>query len=1116
MMETAAYNTNNPTYNSNQTPPQSAISENQTVKRNGGVPNIENHHVTYEPELPPPDEIKPDLEIRRRSSTINDTVRKSSGTGDDMIIPVESSQTSIKEETIPDSDKCDLIQSTGSKGWSKLRTTVKATSVVTEPVKKKRRQSNLQRQDSFLKRFSTRQGVSNDDDDDTHNDEKRATKVSSNGVQFEHRHSVVIHPVENVMFVWLAIITCAVLYNCWSIILRQAFPDIQSASSMAWFISDGLCDFIYICDIVVQLRTGFLEKGLLVYDSKKLALHYIKSQPFILDLVCLIPLDVIQFGIGIMPILRIPRLIKAYRWWRWKNMVESRTMYPNMWRVVNLTHMLFLLCHWFAGFYFLISTAEGFQGDWAYPTPVGEYANPIRKYLKSMYWATLTLTTIGDLPPPDTNWEYVFTIVSYLIGVFFFATIVGQVGNVITNRNANRLEFERLLDGAKNYMRNHNVPGDMQRRVQRWYDYAWSRGRVNGGGGDINSLGLLPDKLKTELALHVNLSTLKKVTIFQECQPEFLHDLVLKMRAYIFTPGDLVCRKGEVAREMFIIADGILEVISDTGEVLTQMGAGDFFGEIGILNLDGGVNRRTADVRSVGYSELFTLSREDVLNALTDHPEAEVLIKEYGRRRLKEMADRKRIRTQSKCGEDRLLQGFRVEPVARSRSDSRLNIWNRMFRPLSKPRSASVELPRETKYAETSRKFSVFSTFSDRKFSLLSCSSFNSDRKFSAYSTTADLGIANRESLTGIDELPPIYHPPPKTPWYKLAQFGLRRLLPSNRKKHGGKKYQAVEQKEKVDGSKIQIKIDLCSDEESDPSVSASMDSVTVNGARVLLNLRPPDALMPTDEAEEDEAEAAQACVSGGDSKSSNTTAQTCSTMQPTASNRITQGGINLDQDLCNPAGHTQQWLSAQQFHVKPHDTEQEFTGERRVSISDSSLYYNRDKRGSLPGSRRVSISKSVRSIRDKVDDDDNGIELRALGDKRDDRVRLNRSETKETQLTVPKKSFVHPSSSSSREDIVSEIMSEFKGVLISKLKSTDSHLVKKVNDLETLNTSQAQRIRELELKIEALQRLVTAISTCEYIDASPPSSNSYEPEHSDDQSHNAAATRTRIQVTRI
>ena len=30
---------------------------------------------------------------------------------------------------------------------------------------------------------------------------------------------------------------------------------------------------------------------------------------------------------------------------------------------------------------------------------------------------------------------------------------------------------------------------------------------------------------------------------------------------------------------------------SDSGEVLKQMGAGDFFGEIGILNMDGGINR---------------------------------------------------------------------------------------------------------------------------------------------------------------------------------------------------------------------------------------------------------------------------------------------------------------------------------------------------------------------------------------------------------------------------------------------------------------------------------------------------------------------------------------------
>ena len=47
--------------------------------------------------------------------------------------------------------------------------------------------------------------------------------------------------------------------------------------------------------------------------------------------------------------------------------------------------------------------------------------------------------------------------------------------------------------------------------------------------------------------------------------------------------------------------------------------------------------RRTADVRSVGYSELFSLSREDVLAAMKDYPEAQEILQSLGRQRLNEV-----------------------------------------------------------------------------------------------------------------------------------------------------------------------------------------------------------------------------------------------------------------------------------------------------------------------------------------------------------------------------------------------------------------------------------------------------------------------------------------------
>lgn len=98
-----------------------------------------------------------------------------------------------------------------------------------------------------------------------------------------------------------------------------------------------------------------------MYDSVKLAGHYMQSKAFLLDLGSLVPLDLLQFNVGINPILRFPRFLKAYRVYHYYYMVESRTVYPNLWRVVNLIHILLVLAHWFGCFYFLLSQHEKFQ-----------------------------------------------------------------------------------------------------------------------------------------------------------------------------------------------------------------------------------------------------------------------------------------------------------------------------------------------------------------------------------------------------------------------------------------------------------------------------------------------------------------------------------------------------------------------------------------------------------------------------------------------------------------------------------------------------------------------------------------------------------------------------------
>ena len=279
--------------------------------------------------------------------------------------------------------------------WGRLITTVNSLSH--GHTKKK---PGLDRGDSFLRKFSTRNTE----------DKKDANFENNLRYTVREKHSCcymtfVIHPAGELMFYWLGIVTVAVLYNLWTCIARETFREIQNGYTSVWICLDVFCDFIYILDILVQFRTGYLLQGLMVYDSRKLCKNYMKNRYFIADIVCLLPLDFLQFSIGIHPMLRFPRFLKVYRSVRFMHIYESRTAYPNLLRVLSLSHILFLGAHWFAAFYYLISEAEGFNGDWSYPLPEGQYAGVTRKYLASLYWSTLTLTTIGDTPHPDTNWQ---------------------------------------------------------------------------------------------------------------------------------------------------------------------------------------------------------------------------------------------------------------------------------------------------------------------------------------------------------------------------------------------------------------------------------------------------------------------------------------------------------------------------------------------------------------------------------------------------------------------------------------------------------------------------------------------------------------------------------------
>ncbi|XP_074659135.1 cyclic nucleotide-gated channel rod photoreceptor subunit alpha-like [Tubulanus polymorphus] len=532
--------------------------------------------------------------------------------------------------------------------------------------------------------------IESDDDDDILNRSRQEEDFEIESSEF------VFDPDGNISYYWMGLVTLTVMYNCWMIILRIAFPEMREdlVNQRMFNFFDLVCDLFYLADVFVQLRTAYLENGILVLDPVKLSRNYRRKPEFIQDMIAIAPVgtlatfvarftDTAIMDIGdidgsdvYIPIVRIPRLLKVSTVGRFFDISDSRTSNPNIIRAMKLSMYLTLVIHWIACFYYMVSLYEGLgSNDWVYPNKTEDLVFR-STYIRTLYWATMTLTTIGGTNVPVTTIEYIFTGVTFLIGVFVFAAVVGNVGDVISNMNAARQEFQSRMDQIKFYMNHRRVPEVLQNRVKRWADYSWSRTQAM---DEISMLEMLPERIRTEIAIHVHLETLKKVKIFEECEIGLLHELVLKLRAQIYSPGDYICRTGEIGREMYIINHGKVEILVNNSTapggkmVVASLSEGNYFGEISLLKLDSGQNKRTADVRSVGYSELLVLSRRDLMSALVEYPDAKQILEAQARERMEKNREVRRTSTvESSDSQGATVPSANTEPPSSNKKKDQL------------------------------------------------------------------------------------------------------------------------------------------------------------------------------------------------------------------------------------------------------------------------------------------------------------------------------------------------------------------------------------------------------------------------------------------------------------
>ncbi|AWP08846.1 putative cyclic nucleotide-gated cation channel beta-1-like [Scophthalmus maximus] len=443
-----------------------------------------------------------------------------------------------------------------------------------------------------------------------------------------YRFPASIDPFTNLMYVlWMFLVSLAWNWNVWFIPVRWAFPYQTPDNIYYWLLTDYLCDLVYILDITIfQPRLQFIRGGDIVCDKKEMRKNYMKTKRFRFDVASLVPLELFYFKTGINPLLRLPRLLKINSFFEFNERLEAILTKAYVYRVIRTTTYLLYCLHCNACLYYWGSAFTGLGSTkWV-------YNGKGNSYIRCYYFAVKTLITIGGLPDPTTLFEIVFQLINYFVGVFAFSIMIGQMRDVVGAATAGQTYYRTCMDNTIKYMSSYRIPKDVQNRVKTWYNYTWqSQGMLD----EQELLTQLPDKMRLDIAIDVNYSIVSKVPLFQGCDRQMIFDMLKSLRSVVYLPGDYVCKKGEVGREMYIIKAGEVQVVGgpDGKTVFVTLRAGSVFGEISLLSVGGG-NRRTANVIAHGFANLFILDKKDLNEILVHYPESKKLLRKKARKML--------------------------------------------------------------------------------------------------------------------------------------------------------------------------------------------------------------------------------------------------------------------------------------------------------------------------------------------------------------------------------------------------------------------------------------------------------------------------------------------------
>ncbi|EGR29530.1 hypothetical protein IMG5_154180 [Ichthyophthirius multifiliis] len=431
-------------------------------------------------------------------------------------------------------------------------------------------------------------------------------------VQFIKNHNKVIFPDSNFKIIWNILLITFIIWLTYLIPLYVTFDLIDKSVTQ-------LPILIFLQDILIKFNTAYYKKGLVETSRYQICKNYLKNQ-FAFDLFILLLFGFIQTNdsntlllIELCLIYRISIILSEI-----EQAVNLQRKQQSIYQLIKLSVLVLYIAHFCGCLYFYVGNQTYLNNEinWIEENQLSESLFQ-GKYICSLYWAVITMLTVGygDIRPYNIK-ERIIVIFITIFSCGIYAYALNRIGQLVQEIVQQDQEFRQNFGDLQQYMKKRNLSVNTQTKVKRYFEYLHQEKHDYSEKGQemLNDLNL---NLKNEVLTELNYQILAHYKIFLlNFSKPFLNELALNMKEKTFRPDDIVWESKDFYSNnqgvLFFIIRGQISQQINNNIFIQNKEEGDFFNEKVFLT------DQNEDIQYIStcISTLVMLSKNDFLQVL--------------------------------------------------------------------------------------------------------------------------------------------------------------------------------------------------------------------------------------------------------------------------------------------------------------------------------------------------------------------------------------------------------------------------------------------------------------------------------------------------------------------